>query len=110
MAEAITFHYFAVMRKETAIARLKENEDAIRALGATSLYLFGSTARDEARDESDVDVFIEYDPSAHFSLLDLVGIKQELEEKLGVGVDVATRDALHPRLRKRIEGSAVKVF
>ncbi len=47
------------MRRDEVIARLKEVEPAIRARGARSLYLFGSHARDEARAESDVDVFID---------------------------------------------------
>jgi uncharacterized protein len=98
------------MERDAVIAKLKANEDAVRALGATSLYLYGSTARNEARPDSDVDVFIEYDPAGHFSLLDLVGIQQELEERLGTTVDVATRDGLHPLLRKRIEKSAIRVF
>lgn len=98
------------MDKAVAIAKLKEQEGAIRALGATSLYLFGSTARDEARPDSDIDVFIEYDPAKKFSLLDLVGIKHALEDRLGIVVDVTTRDSLHPMLRKRIERSAIQVF
>ena len=98
------------MNRQTAIAKLKASEDAIRALGATSLYLYGSTARDEAGPSSDVDVFIEYDPTKKFSILDLVGVQQELEERLGAEVDVSTRDGLHRRLRKRIEQSAVRIF
>ncbi len=92
------------------MAKLRESSEAVRALGATSLYVYGSTARDERRAESDVDVFIEYDPATRFSLLDLAGIKVLLEERLGVEVDVTTRDSLHPILRKRIEQSAVRVF
>ena len=98
------------MRRDEAIARLKETEAAIRALGATSLYLYGSTARDEARPDSDVDVFIEYDTGKKFSILDLVGVQQELSEQLGAEVDIATRDGLHRRLRKRIEQSAIRIF
>lgn len=98
------------MEKAVAIARLKEQEDAIRALGATSLYLFGSTARDEARPDSDVDVFIECDRAKKFSLLDLAGIQLALEDGLGKDVHVATRNGLHPRLRKRIEASAIRIF
>jgi predicted nucleotidyltransferase len=98
------------MQKETAIEKLKENEKVVRALGATALFLYGSTARDEARPDSDIDVFIEFESGSGFSLLDLVGIQQELEARLGTTVDVATRDALHPRLRKRIEQSAIKIF
>jgi predicted nucleotidyltransferase len=98
------------MNKREAIASLKRHADAIKALGATSLYLFGSVARDEAKTRSDLDLFIDYDPNGKFSLLELVGIKLLLEEKLGVGVDVTTRDSLHPLLRADIEQSAVRVF
>jgi predicted nucleotidyltransferase len=98
------------MNKREAVAKLKRHADAIRALGATSLYLFGSVARGEARARSDLDLFIDYNPDGKFSLLELVGIKLLLEEKLGVPVDVTTRDSLHPMLRADIEQSAVRVF
>ncbi|WP_210104111.1 nucleotidyltransferase family protein [Neorhizobium galegae] len=98
------------MRKQDAIRLLRERAEAIRALGATSLYLFGSVARDEARDESDLDLFIDYDASRKFSLFDLVGLKLFLEEELRLDVDVTTRNSLHPRLRARIEQTAVQVF
>lgn len=71
------------MNKREAITKLRRHADAVKALGATSLYLFGSVARDEARTRSDLDLFIEYDPESKFSLLELVGIKLLLEEKLG---------------------------
>ncbi|MGN7292007.1 nucleotidyltransferase family protein [Rhizobium sp. SAFR-030] len=98
------------MRKNDAIRILSERADAIRALGATSLYLFGSVARDEARETSDLDLFIDYDPDKKFSLVDLVGIKIFLEDELSLDVDITTRDSLHPRLKERIETSAVRVF
>jgi predicted nucleotidyltransferase len=98
------------MNRAEAIARLKGNASAIKARGATSLFLFGSTARDDARPGSDLDLFIEYDPAKKFSLVDLVGLKLLLEDELGVGVDLTTRDSLHPKLRDQIEGSAVRVF
>ncbi len=98
------------MKRADAIAALKTEADAVKALGATSLYLFGSTVRDEASDTSDVDIFIDYDANSRFSLIDLVGIKLHLEERLGTTVDVTTRDSLHPLLRKRIENSAERVF
>ena len=79
-------------------------------MGATSLYLFGSTARNEAAADSDLDLFLEYDPASRFSLVDLVGIKLFLEETLGIEADVRTRDGLHPMLKDKIERSAVRVF
>jgi uncharacterized protein len=98
------------MNRQETIAKLKRQADAIKALGATSMYLFGSVARDEAKANSDLDLFVDYDPGGRFSLLELVGIKLLLEEKLGVQVDVTTRDSLHPMLRHDIEQSAVRVF
>ena len=80
------------------------------ALGATALYLFGSTQRDTARPSSDLDIFIDYDAASRFSLVELVGIKQLLEHCLGVGVDLTTRDSLDPLLRERIVASAERVF
>ena len=100
----------AIMNRVQAIAQLKKRTDAIKALGATSLYLFGSSARDQARPESDLDLFVDYDPEKKFSLVDRVGIKQFLEDELGMPVDVTTRDSLHPMLREGIENSAVRVF
>jgi len=98
-----------MMRTET-IARLKSKADALRARGATALYLFGSTARDEARSSSDIDIFIDYDRARKFSLLDLASLKNFLEDELTAKVDITTRDSLHPRLRDGIEKSAIRVF
>ena len=100
----------AAAKRLAAISKLKDRADAIRAMGATSLYVFGSTARDEARPDSDLDLFIDYDRMSKFNAFDLVGIKQFLETELGMGVDVTTRDSLHPMLRADIEQSAVRVF
>lgn len=90
--------------------RLRQSADVVKGMGATSLYLFGSVARDDAQAASDLDLFIDYDPASRFSLLDLVGIKQFLEETLAVEVDVTTRNSLHPMLRADIEQSAIRVF
>lgn len=98
------------MNRIWAIEQLKSHAEAVRAMGATSLYLFGSTARDEATTGSDLDLFIEYDTGSRFNAFDLVGIKLFLEERLGAEVDVTTRDGLHPRLRDAIERTAVRIF
>ncbi|MGF7062303.1 putative nucleotidyltransferase [Aminobacter sp. BE322] len=79
-------------------------------MGATSLYLFGSTARDESSFGSDLDLFIDYDPDSRFSLIDLVGIKQLLEEAMATEIDVTTRNSLHPQLKADIERTAIRVF
>jgi predicted nucleotidyltransferase len=98
------------MNRHDAIAALKDQTGAMKALGATALYLFGSTARDNATAFSDLDLFIDYDRDSRFSLVELVGLKQLLEGHLGVPVDLTTRDSLDPLLRDRIEGSAERIF
>jgi len=98
------------MRKIDAIERLKSHADAIKAMGATSLYLYGSTARDATRDASDLDLFVDYDPTGRFNAFDLVSIKLFLEKELAIPVDLTTRDGLHPMLRADIEQTATRVF
>ncbi|TPJ75623.1 nucleotidyltransferase domain-containing protein [Mesorhizobium sp. B2-6-2] len=98
------------MSRNDVIERLQKNADAIRGMGVTSLYLFGSAARGDARSDSDLDLFIDYDPARRFSLIDLVGIKQFLEEKMSAEIDITTRDSLHPMLKADIERSAVRIF
>jgi predicted nucleotidyltransferase len=98
------------MNRGEAISALSDCTDAIKARGATSLYLFGSSARDAAGPDSDLDLFLDYGPESKFSLIDLVDIKLYLQDRLGVSVDITTRDSLHPMLRRGIEDSAVRVF
>ena len=102
--------YNCIMRRHDAITALRGETDSVKALGATALYLFGSTVRDGASDASDLDLFIDYDRNGQFSLIELVGIKQLLERRLGVPVEVTTRDSLDPLLRDRIEASAERIF
>ena len=99
-----------ILSKSEAIAELQRHAKAVQELGATSLYLFGSVARDEADAGSDLDLFIDYDRDSRFNAFDLVGIKQYLENELGTDVDITTRDGLHPMLRVDIEKSAIRVF
>jgi uncharacterized protein len=98
------------MRRDDVIAKLKEAETALRALGASALYLFGSHARDEARPDSDVDVFIDKDRSRKFGFDEFMDIYLLLQERLGGDVDYGTREGLHPVLRPDIEREAVRVF
>ena len=98
------------MNRLEAIDKLKRQAHAIKAMGATSLYLFGSVAQNDTARGSDLDLFIDYEPNSRFNAFDLVGIKQLLESELGVDVDITTRDGLHPMLRTDIEQSALQVF
>lgn len=110
MDEGLRLLYTGAMIRMDALEKLRQHADTVKGMGATALYLFGSTLRNEAGSSSDLDLFIDYDPAKRFSLLDLVGIKQFLDETLAIDVDITTRTSLHPMLRTDVEASAVRVF
>ncbi len=98
------------MNRTQALRKLRTFAGPLKQRGATSLYMFGSTARNEAGSKSDLDLFLDYDPRSKFNAFDLVAAKRLLEEGLGVDVDLTTREGLHPLLRKQIEAEATRVF
>lgn len=98
------------MNRDQVIARIREIEPAIRALGAQAVYLFGSTARNEAKPSSDVDIFIDRDPNKPLGFIEFFGLEELLEDTLGAKVDLCTRPELHPALRAEIEQSAIRVL
>lgn len=98
------------MNRANAIKKLRTFANALKERGATSLYLFGSTARNQANGKSDLDLFLDYDPRSRFNAFDLVAAKRLIEEGLGVDVDLTTRDGLHPLIRKQIESEATRIF
>lgn len=92
------------------MARLKSAEPALRASGIAALYLFGSHARDEARDDSDIDVFVDPAPGVTFGFLPFMAAYEVIEAAVGAPVDYGTRSGLHPILHSQIERDAVRVF
>ena len=97
------------MKREDAIAILKEHETELRQLGVEHLYLFGSTARGEAREDSDVDLFFDH-PEGSLGLYQLMDVKDTAARIFGRKTEIMTRRSLHPVLRERIEASALQVF
>jgi predicted nucleotidyltransferase len=97
------------MERNEAIARLRQHEAELKDLGVQHLYLFGSTARGEARDDSDVDLFFDYE-KGKFGVFDLMDVKEHASGILGCKTDILTRDSLHKLLRQGIEATAIRVF
>jgi uncharacterized protein len=97
------------MHRDDAIAKLKQYEAELRRLGVQHLYLFGSTARGEAREDSDVDLFFDH-PEGSLGLYELMDVKDAAARILGCKADIMTRRSLHRVLRERIEASALQVF
>jgi uncharacterized protein len=97
------------VKRDDAISRLRAHEAELKRLGVKRLYLFGSTARGEATDDSDVDLFFDHE-KGKLGLFELMDVKELAAGILGRNADIMTRNSLHPRLKKRIEDSAVLVF
>jgi len=77
-------------------------------MGVKSIAIFGSTARNEAREDSDVDVLVEFaEPVGLFRFLD---VKSQLQSILGRNVDLAMPDALREQMRPRILKEAVRAI
>jgi predicted nucleotidyltransferase len=97
------------MERSEAIARLKQHEAELKRLGVEHLYLFGSTARGEAREDSDVDLFFDH-PAGSLGLFELMDVKNAAARILGCKTEIMSRRSLHPVLRAGIETSALQVF
>jgi hypothetical protein len=90
---------------------LREKRDQILAIakqhGARNVRVFGSLARGEGKRDSDLDVLLELEPGR--SLLDIVAIKQDLEDLLNTKVDVVTETAVSPYIRDQILRQAISL-
>lgn len=87
-----------IMSKRNEIARIAKLH------GATNIRVFGSVARGNADDESDVDFLVDLEKGR--SLLDLGGLLIDLQALLGRRVDVVTEKGLKPRIRERVLSEA----
>lgn len=98
------------VRRDDVIARLKEAEPALRARGIRRAAVFGSVARGDNRPESDIDIMIEFDPGAHMTVFDYVGLKEHVAGLFDGPVDVVNRDGLKPYVRPAATTDAIYAF
>lgn len=98
------------MRKEDVLRTLADNRDRLKEeFFVKSLSIFGSVARDEATDASDVDLLVEFEEGARIGLFAFIGLQLFLQEILGCRVDLGTADTLRERIRDRVLKEAIRV-
>lgn len=98
------------MNRDEALRRLRANEFAFRAKGAGALYLFGSTARDEAGPTSDLDLLVDPACQETFDLFDLIELRDEIADRLAVNIDIIVDSTRRNRFRTVIEPDLLRVF
>jgi predicted nucleotidyltransferase len=92
--------------REAVLQQLEANREKIRSFGVKRLGLFGSCARGEVRDKSDLDFVVEFSQKSFDAYMDL---EDFLEGLFGCPVDLVLSNTIKPRLRKPILSEAVYV-
>ena len=96
------------MDRQAVLDRLAAEADGLRRrFGVVDLALFGSLARGQAGEDSDLDLLVTFDGTPDFDRF--FGVKFHLEDIFGRRVDLVTPNALRPELRPRIEREAIHV-
>ena len=97
------------MGREETIKTLREHSAEIRErFGVCRLRLFGSTARNDASDDSDIDVLVEFTSDPTFN--GYFDLKFFLEDLLERNVDLATGEMVRPEIRSYVEQDLIDVF
>jgi len=96
------------MNLETLSWLLDRHQEYLHTRGVKNLAVFGSLARGEASDSSDIDLLVEF--ARPVGLFEFIRLKLFLENLTGKSVDLVTRDALRPGMRKEILKEIVQVF
>jgi len=95
---------------EQIIEILRMNRMLLRRFHVSSLSIFGSVARGDARQNSDVDILVEFEPGAAIGFFAFARLQKSLSELVGRPVDLVTPDALHKALKHNILKEAVHVI
>ena len=95
------------MNRREILDTLAAHRNEWLAFGVKSLAVFGSVARDEATEHSDVDILVEYEPKVRVGLFEFIDLQHYLSDLLGRRVDLATPEALRKEMKPEILREAI---
>ena len=95
------------MDQKQVVKRIRANQARLTELGVASLSLFGSVARGDSTDDSDIDLLVRFDCRADFDRY--MDLKLFLEDLLGQRVDLVTEQALREEVRAHVEQDLLRV-
>ena len=96
------------MKREEVLEIVGKHREQLQQMGVKSLDLFGSVARNEAREDSDVDFFIEF--NGEIGIFEFIKVKLYLDDILKVSVDIGTLDSLRENLREPVIKDIIRAF
>ena len=100
----------SAMEQNAVIAKLREHAPELNAAGLRHVRVFGSTARGESTERSDVDLLVEFDPAKPQTLVSVGHLRSRLEEILQTSVDVSAVEWMREPVRSRVMSEAVLAF
>lgn len=98
------------MQRDAIIQQIKSLRPALFAEGVTHVALFGSRARGDHSERSDLDLLLDVDPARRFSILNLVGVERIIEEAVGIPTNAFMRRSLDNSFEASIESEVVEIF
>ncbi|WP_426412864.1 nucleotidyltransferase family protein [Bradyrhizobium ganzhouense] len=98
------------MTRDEIIAAIRKNADAIKGKGVSKLAILGLRSGDDYRPDSDIDILVEIEQEASFSLLNLIDVEQIIEDATGLQAQATVHRSISPRSAQRIADDILEVF
>ena len=98
------------MQQDVLVEKLMTVRPDLAAEGVTHVALFGSRARGDHSERSDLDLLLEVDPASRFSILNLVGVEHIVEKATGLRANAFMRRSLDDGFHNSIKNDLIEVF